>query len=363
MEKQKTSELSEKSISRRDFLNAGGVVVLSAVLFNSLVSCNAKTATSAITLKYADQNAEDGWEGSHAATPWLNQIEDSTHGAIKFERFFSQSLFKGTDAWESLKARQADVAWCFHGYWANLTPLADVIALPFLPVPSAEKGSEVLWKLYEKYPSIQKQFEANKVVLTWTSNPYFLATTKKQVKTLADLGGLRIRTTGGPPTDMMKALGAIPISMGMPDIYENLEKGVIDGALLTWEPLYTFKLYEKVKYITHAPFHVVYFTQSFNTKSWDSLSAEVQEEIMSVSGLTGSKFWGKNMYDIAEPEVRNIIKQNNYELEEYSVPDDELTRWKEISGTPLWESWVKAREANGSTEARDILNTALNLLK
>jgi hypothetical protein len=35
-----------------------------------------------------------------------------------------------------------------------MTPLADVIALPFLPA-SAEKGSEVLWKLNEKYPSIQ----------------------------------------------------------------------------------------------------------------------------------------------------------------------------------------------------------------
>ena len=191
-------KLIKKSISRRDFIKAGGAVLLSAVLFNSLAACKntSTTAVTAKTLKYADQNAEDGWEGSHAAVPWLNQIETATKGAVKFERFFSQSLFKGTDAWESLKAGQADLAWCFHGYWANMTPLADVIALPFLPIPSAEKGSEVLWTLYDKYPSIQKQFEANKVALTWTSNSYFLATTKKQVKTMDDLKGLRIRTTG-----------------------------------------------------------------------------------------------------------------------------------------------------------------------
>jgi len=339
-------------------------VVLAVLLFMGCASAPPASGTAqTITLKYADQNAEDGWEGAHAAVPWLKQMESATKGKVKFQRFFAQSLFKGVDAWESLKTGQADVAWCFHGYWANMTPLADVIALPFLPVPSAEKGSEVLWKLYEKYPSIQKQFEANKVVLTWTSNSYFLATRNKQVKTMDDLKGLKIRTTGGPPTDMIKALGAVPIAMGMPDVYLNLEKGVIDGALLPWEALYSFKLYEVVKYITNAPFHSVYFTQAFNTKSWNSLSPDVQKQITGVGGLTGSKFWGKNMFDSAAVEVRNIVKEKKYTLVEYTIPTADLASWRKAGGEPLWELWVKAQEAKGSTEAREILNTTLQLLK
>jgi TRAP-type transport system periplasmic protein len=340
------------------------VFLISLVLLAGLVLSGCSSApVESVTLKYADQNAENGWEGSQAAVPWLKQIEDATKGAVKFQGFYSQSLFKGTDAWEALKTGQADAAWCFHGYWANMTPLADVVALPFLNVPSAEKGSEVLWKLYEKYPSIQKQFEANKVVLTWTSNSYFLATRSKQVKTMEDIKGLKIRTTGGPPTEMIKALGAVPISMGMPDVYLNLEKGVIDGALLPWEALYSFKLYEVVKYITHAPFHAVYFTQSFSTASWNKLSPDVQKQIMSVSGLTGSKFWGKNMFDTAAAEVRNIVKEKKYELTEYTIPAAEVANWSKIGGEPLWETWVKAQEAKGATDARDILNTTLDLLK
>ena len=338
-------------------------VALIIMLTTLAGACAAPAPVASVTLKYADQNSETGWEGAQAAVPWLKQMETATKGAVKFQGFFSQSLFKGVDAWESLKTGQADAAWCFHGYWANLTPLADVIALPFLPVPSAEKGSEVLWKLYEKYPSIQKQFEANKVVLTWTSNPYFLATRSKQVKTLDDIKGLKIRTTGGPPTDMIKALGAVPIAMGMPDVYLNLEKGVIDGALLPWEATYSFKLYEVVKYITHAPFHCVYFTQSFNIKSWNSLSPDVQKQIMSVGGLTGSKFWGKNMFDTAAQEVRKIIKDKNYELVEYTIPDADVANWSKVGGEPLWEAWVKAQEAKGNTDARAILNTTLQLLK
>ena len=53
----------------------------------------------------------------------------------------------------------ADIGICAHGYWPGMTPLADVISLPALPFKSAETGSEVLWKLYEMFPAIQKQFE------------------------------------------------------------------------------------------------------------------------------------------------------------------------------------------------------------
>ena len=337
------------------------VLVLLASL--SIIGCAPAAPTTVTQLKYADQNAETGWEGAQAAVPWLKQMETATGGAVKFQGFFAQSLFKGTDAWESVKAGQADAAWCFHGYWANMTPLADVIALPFLPVPSAEKGSEVLWKLYEKYPSIQKQFEANKVVLTWTSNSYFLATRSKQVKTLDDMKGLKIRTTGGPPTEMIKALGAVPIAMGMPDVYLNLEKGVIDGALLPWEATYSFKLYEVAKYITHAPFHAVYFTQAFNIAKWNSLSPDVQKKIMSVCGPVGSKFWGKNMFDTAAAEVRNIIKDKKFELVEYTIPAAEVEKFKKVGGEPLWEAWVKAQEDKGAKDARAILNDTLQFLK
>ena len=266
------------------------LVSLVMVLLDSLlvIGCAPAAPTEVITLKYADQNPDTGWAGIHAAVPWLKQIETATKGAVKTQGFFSQSLFKGGDAWEALKSNQADFAWCFHGYWAGMTSLADVIALPFLPIPSAEKASEVLWKLYEKYPSIQKQFADNKVVLVWTASPYFLLSTKKQIKTMDDIKGLKVRTTGGPPTEMAKALGAVPTPMGMPDTYMNLDKGVIDAMLEPWESLYSFKHFEIAKYYTYIPFHVTYFSQSFSRASWDKLPKTVQDQIMSVGGLSGS---------------------------------------------------------------------------
>lgn len=316
-----------------------------------------------IKLKYADQNPDTGWEGQNAAKPWLEQIEEAAGGRVEVEPYFGETLFKGTDTWESLKAGVGDFAWCFHGYWAGLTPLADVIALPFLPVESAELGSAVLWQLYEEFPSIQEQFQDNHVLLTWTSSPYYLLTTKKKVETLDDIKGLKIRAIGGPPTQLIEAMGGVPVSMGMPDTYQALQTGVLDGILNNWEAIYSFRHYEVCKYMTMVPFHVVYFTQSFNKAKWESLPDEVKAAFESVSGLEGSKFWGANMFDSAAAAVDDILKEKGYELTKVTPSEQEVASWREQFGEPLWEQWVKDREAEGHSEARDILNRALELLE
>jgi TRAP-type C4-dicarboxylate transport system substrate-binding protein len=337
------------------------VFVLLASLL--IAGCAAPAPQQVITLKYADQNPETGWAGKNAAAPWLKQIEEATKGAVKCEGYYAQSLFKGTDAWEGLKGNQADFAWCFHGYWAGLTPLADVFALPFLPITSAEQGSAVWWKIYEKYPAIQKQFEANKVVLCWTASPYFLITKSKPVKTLEDFKGMKIRTSSVPTNEMAKNLGAVPTPMGMPDTYLNLDKGVIDGMLLPWEAIYSFKQYEVAKYYTYAPFNSAYFTQSFSLATWNKLPKNIQDQIMSVGGLKGSMFWGKNMFDTAADVARAAIKEKKAEMIEYTVPAAEIEKWREVAGKPLWESWVKEQEGKGSKDARNILNDVLQMLK
>ena len=113
------------------------------------------TAANVIKLKYADQNPDVGWEGTQAAQPWLKQITDATNGRVQFETYWNQSLFKGTDAWVSVKNGVGDLAWMFQGYWANQNPLSDVLSLPFMPFTSAKQASGIFWQLYEKYPNLR----------------------------------------------------------------------------------------------------------------------------------------------------------------------------------------------------------------
>jgi len=93
---------------------------------------------------------------SHALQPWVKQVEEATKGRVKIEVYPSQTLIKGVDMWKGIRSGIADIGWCVQGYWPEQTPLSDVMSLPFLPISSAEKGSEALWKLYEKFPRCRK---------------------------------------------------------------------------------------------------------------------------------------------------------------------------------------------------------------
>jgi len=343
-------------ITRRNVLPAVG-------LFAALIGLSAPAPAQEIKLTLADQNSATAWGPVHALQPWVKQIEDATKGKVKVEVYPAQTLVKGPDMWKAVRSGVVDIGWCFHGYWADMTPLADVIALPFLPVKSSEQASEVLWKLYEKYPAIQKEFSEVQPLLLYTTSPYFLLTTKKQVKTLDDIKGMKIRIPGGPPTEMVKALGAVPTPIPMPDMYQALDKGVVDGMGVPWEAIEGFRLYEVSKYTTMAPLNVVYFSLCANKQKWASLPKDVKDAIMSVSGLTGAKFWGKNFFDIAEQGARDKMKAGNYELVSYALPPDELAKWQKVAGEPLWEEWVKKMEGKGHKEAREILNTTLDMLK
>ena len=116
----------------------------------------------------------------------MKQVEEATKGRVKIEVFPSQTLIKGIDMWKGVRSGIADIGWCVQGYWPEQTPLSDVMSLPFLPIKSAEQGGEVLWKLYEKFPSIQKEYGEIQPLVLYTTSPNFLITSKKQVKTMED---------------------------------------------------------------------------------------------------------------------------------------------------------------------------------
>jgi len=339
-----------------------GIWAVVLVVFMAL-SISTTVYAKTIILRMASQNPESSNSHKYTILPWIKKLEEVTGNQVKVDVYPSQTLVKGKDAWKGVKNGIADMSWVFHGYTPGMTPLADVISLPALGFRNAEKGSEVLWKLYDKFPAIKKEFSDNKVLLLFTSHPYILITRDKPVKTLEDIKGMKIRMTGGPPTQMMKKLGGVPIMVPMPDNYMALEKGVIDGMGSPWEAMQAFRLYEVVKYYTDAPFPAVYFSLVMNKKKWESLPKNIQDAIMSISGLEGSKWWGKHWFDAAQNRLKAQLESSGKSIELYNLPDSERARWLEVGGKPVWENWIENQEKKGLNQAREVLNTTLDLLK
>ncbi len=317
--------------------------------------CSAKT----ITLRFAHQNPATGLSSINCVDPWLDKVEDVTKGKVKIQRYYGQTLSKGKDIWNATKMGITDIGWCFHGYWPGMTPLSDVISLPAMPFESAEEGSATLWKLYEKFPEIQKEYKDVKVLLFYTSEPYSLITVDKPVTSLEDIKGMKIRMSGGPPTEMMQAIGGIPMLIPMPDNYISLQKGVIDGMGVPWEAINVWRFYEVVNHYTQVPFPAVYFSISMNKRKWEGLPQDVKDAITTVSGEYGSRYWGRNFFDKMKEEGMNKVKAQGHGDNIHTLSVDEKKRWLKVGGEPIWENWVTKMEAQGHKNARQILNFVL----
>ena len=168
--------------------------------------------------------------------------------------------------------------------------------------------------------------------------------------------------TGGMATEMMKLLGGSPMSAPMPSSYENLQKKVIDGMAANGECIIGFRLYEVAKYYTIIPTTCVTQELIMNKKTWNKLPADVQIAIMSVSGEHAAIRFGGGCFDRAWDNLPELVKKSGYEMITYTPPKEEVDRWVEIAGKPLWEAWIKKMESLGYSNARAIQEEMVRLV-
>lgn len=294
--------------------------------------------------------------------PWVHDIERVTNGKVRITVYPLQTIMKPKDAWEGTRFGLTDITWIYAGYSPDKFSLSDSVTLPFI-VPSGEIGSRVAWRLYQKFPEIQAQMADLKILSICTTEPYSLLTNKRQVKTPEDLKGLKIRTIGGSPTDMVKLLGGIPVIVPMSDTYLALQKSVLDGVLAPALTIRDFRLYEVAKYHTYVPTVCAYFMLVMNKDTWNEMPSDIQQAIMSVSGEAQARRYGGDVFDRVHKELPGTVKTAGREINEYTVPQQEVDKWIDIAGKPIWNSWVKRMEASGHKNAGKILEDAINMAK
>ena len=262
----------------------------------------------------------------HGHLPWIQDIERVTNGRVKITIYPQETIMKSMEVWEGIQSGIADIAWIFQGYYPHQFDLSDSVTLPFI-VPNAEIGSKIAWNLYHKYHEIQAQMTNMKVLSVCTSDPYFFLTTRKQVKVPADLKGTKIRTTGKWSAHLFSLLGGSAVMVPISETYLALQRGVLDGLLTSTLPILDFRLYEVAQYCTYIPTTCAHFMLIMNENVWNSMPSDIQEAIMSVSGEVQARRYGANVFDQIHKELSERVKAFGYQINEYTVPSEELAKW------------------------------------
>jgi TRAP-type transport system periplasmic protein len=218
---------------------------------------------------------------SKLAEAWCKEVEKRTNGQVVVEYFPGQTLTKANQVYDGVVTGLSDIGLALFGYTPGRFPVMEAVDLP-LGYASGMAATMVANEVYKKFNP--KELQDTQVMYLHAHGPGILHTKGKPVKKLEDLKGLKLRGHG-TLTKIAKALGATPVAMPMPETYQSLQKGVIDGALYPMEANKGWKLAEVTEYTT-ACFSMAYTSAFFvvmNKDKWNSLSPDVQKIIEEIN--------------------------------------------------------------------------------
>lgn len=316
------------------------------------------TQAEPIVLKYATMNPPASWHHLEFYVPWAEGVKKVTEGRVEVKIYPSQTLGKAPSFFDLVKTGIADIALGVQAINPGQFPLSEITALPFLQIPSAETGARIMWRLYEKYPAVQKEYEGIKFLHAGFTSPFLLMTTKKRVRTLEDLKGVKIRAPGGRQAEAFELVGANPVALHIAELYMALEKGVIDGVATTWEPIIKQLPVDKLRYATECNLWAIPFWIGVNPASWDRISPKDQEAIMkNFGGLAGSEYHGRR-FGAAKETALEIMNEHGWEI--FKLPEGDYDKWVSMS-KPIHEKYINSLEAKG-LPAREVYNDVLKMI-
>jgi TRAP-type transport system periplasmic protein len=233
-----------------------------------------------ITLKYANFFPPTHIQ-SKLAEAWCKEVEKQTEGRVKIEYYPGGSLLKATQIYDGVVDGISDIGFSVLAYSRGRFPVAGALDLPF-GYPSGVVATKVANELYTKMHP--KEFDDTQLMYLHAHGPGFIHTRDKVITKLEDLKGLRIRSTG-MSAEMVKALGATPVAMGMPDSYQSLQKGVVDGSAHPLEANLGWKLGEVTKNAAccYATAYTTTFFVTMNKAKWAALSKKDQQSIEAIN--------------------------------------------------------------------------------
>ncbi len=242
-------------------------------------------AADPIKLRIADSFPKGHYLVKLLLEPWMEAVSKRTNGAVTFEHYPAQQLGKAADMLKLTQTGVADIGYVAPAYTSDKMPVSEVAMLPGAFEHSCQ-GTLAYWKLARNGVIAEQDYAPNNIrLLLAVSLPqYRIFTVKHPVKDVADVTGLKLRSTGGAQDLTLRAIGAVPVRMAAPDAYESLSRGTMDGLLFPLESVVAYGADKLVKYSTDGlGFGSFIVSYSISETAWKKLTPEIQKAMVDVA--------------------------------------------------------------------------------
>jgi len=274
----------------------------------ALALATAPLSAQAVTLKFASMAPERNPINQCGPVAIMDAITKRTGGKVKFTRFFAgTALAHPLRQYQQLAKNVTDMSQGVLTYTPGRFQLTSLAALPFLMKDNVA-GARAVTRVVQTH--LQNEFKDIRL-LAIVIPALYQVHLRKEIKTIDDLKGMRIRGAGRVHQMVLKSLGAVPAQLPAPRIYQNLSKGVIDGALFPWSGMLSWKIGEVTNYSLGITLNGATMFLGMNKKTYEGLPADVKKVID--EEFTGPKLaaWSSGCWAPVDAKGLAIAKKQN----------------------------------------------------
>lgn len=326
-------------------------------MFNRLLG----TAALALTLIAPSLEAREmrvsafepaqGFYPSKVLGPWIEEINGKLSKGNSFKLYPGSILGAPPAQAELVKAGVADVALVVPTYTPGLFPVSGVVEIPGL-VDSGATGAAILNTLLED-GALDAEYADYKIIALFTTPSYRFLMADKEVRTPSDLAGLKLRSPSKFGSELFGMVQASGVGVPAPQVYENLERGVVSGAVWVMDAYKTFRLNEVAPHVTNTTFIASPMAILMNKRTYDALSDADKAVIDEMSGRATAE-WIAGIIDTTDAELEQAFRDAG-EVNFIDLTDAEKAAWDETFAGAA-DTWV-AEQADPEA-ARAALVTA-----
>ena len=179
---------------------------------------------------------------------FADEMYKASNGRVNITVIPGGAITTTATAVDDVSTGAIDMTWAMPGSTPGRFPLLDSIELAG-GFDSAEHATRTLWELLSASSEFRDEFSGYKVFNFFYDNIAEIWT-EKPVRTPADLNGMNLRAVSPISGLMLKAYGVNVVPMGMPDVYDNIERGIISGLVTGLHTIFTYNLNEVLNYHT-----------------------------------------------------------------------------------------------------------------
>jgi len=307
------------------------VMVIFLLLTGFTVS-NAAAPPKVKELKWASLFPESDYN-IPSMKEFCKNVETSTNGSIKPIFYPAGVIAEVKDLSEVCRTGAIEMTTTAPLHYPSIFPLNSSLQMFPVAFKTPEQAAYVWRGLFRDLPEIQGEYtKQNQYCLNRTVMARYVTLSKKPIRNLADLKGLKIRDFPGRYfPEMLRKAGASSNPIPMAEVFEGLSRGLLDAAMLNAPAIESLRFYEVAKYVglpvgTFIAFHV-----SINLDVWNSFTPEIKKVFMQAANEWGAS--NLTLQLTAENSSIEFLKKKGVQFIEFDQKD-----WKTLlaMGGDIW---------------------------